>query len=378
MAKEFADSAPPPTVAIAAAATASGAPGYELIAVAPTKLWRLYRVLYLLHDRILVTVLPVWCFIMLTLWSSVALWRTRASDPVVFAVFVLCVSIIGASLVVSLVEYSQPRYSYPMDWALFMTVPLLVLMWKKTQPVSQPAMTTNATLKTGSQTYSSAIETAVNYTRWIISRCVPFIGRSIMEVGLGHGGYRRFLPQSARYLGLDIDHESVTQAKNRHPEDAFLVADVTDPTLRSHLHGRGIDTILCINVLEHIAEDRKAIENLMAVLEPGGHLVVLSPAFPVLYSSLDEMAGHVRRYTKADLPRLVPPGMTLVRSEYFNAIGGIGWFVNKLFRHDDLNSTAVNSQIVVFDRFLVPISRAVDVMCRPVFGQSILFAIRKP
>jgi SAM-dependent methyltransferase len=235
-----------------------------------------------------------------------------------------------------------------------------------------------STLKTGAQTYSSAIETADNYTHWIVSRCADFLGPTILEVGLGHGGYRRFLPRSARYIGLDIDPDSVARAQAKHPDDTFVVADVTDSTLRATLAPLAIDTVLCINVLEHVPDDRLAVENLMSVLRPGGHLVVLSPAFPALYSSLDHMAGHVRRYRRRDVGALAPPGTEVVRNEYFNAVGGVGWFMNKLVRHSDLNAAAVNSQIVFFDRYVVPIAKAVDLVARPFFGQSLLFVMRKP
>ena len=232
-------------------------------------------------------------------------------------------------------------------------------------------------LKTGAQTYSAAIETAHNYTSWIIARCAPFLGSTILEVGLGHGGYRAFLPPSARYIGLDIDAESVDRARRQNPADTFVAADVTDPALKTTLAGHRIDTVLCINVLEHIVEDRKAVENLMSILQPGGHLVVLSPAFPALYSSLDHLAGHVRRYVRADVPPLAPPGTVVVRNEYFNAIGGVGWFLNKLVRHSDLNATAVNSQIVIFDRYVVPLARQTDRLSRRFFGQSLIFVIQK-
>lgn len=234
-----------------------------------------------------------------------------------------------------------------------------------------------STLKTGSQTYSSAIETAHNYTRWILSRCEPYFGRVILEVGLGHGGYRPFLPAHIRYVGLDIDPLSVEHARRQYPGDTFVAADVVDPALRDTLAPFGIDTVICINVLEHITEDRRAIENLMRILPPGGHLIVLSPAFPALFSSLDQLAGHVRRYLRADVPALTPPGAAIVRNEYFNSIGGAGWFLNKLIRHSDLNAGAVNSQIVLFDRYIVPIARLCDVLTRRVFGQSVIFVLEK-
>jgi SAM-dependent methyltransferase len=234
-----------------------------------------------------------------------------------------------------------------------------------------------STLKTGARTYSAAIETAGNYTRWIISRCAPYIGCSVLEVGLGHGGYRPFLSPSARYVGLDIDADCVARAQRNYPSDTFVHGDITDPRLAAQLAGYAIDTVLCVNVLEHVPEDRQAVHNLIEVLRPGGHLVVLSPAFPVLYSTLDELAGHVRRYRRRDVAPLTPANGRVVRNEYFNAVGGVGWYVNKFARHGDLNATAVNSQIVMFDRYVVPIAKVVDQAARHVFGQSLIFVIER-
>ena len=232
-------------------------------------------------------------------------------------------------------------------------------------------------MKSGAHAYSAAIEGADNYTRWILSGFRPYFGRSVLEVGLGHGGYRQFLPPTLAYIGLDIDPESVARARAHNPTDAYLVADATDPELRARLASREIDTVLCVNVLEHIERDQRAVESLLATLVPGGYLLLLVPAFPALYSDLDRMAGHVRRYTLADVPRLVRSQGVVVRKHYFNAVGGFGWWVNKALRHSSLNSAAVNGQIRFFDRFVVPFARVVDHVTRRFFGQSMICVIRK-
>lgn len=241
-----------------------------------------------------------------------------------------------------------------------------------------PSIMAESTLRTGADTYSSAIETADNYTRWVLEGFRPYFGQHFLEVGLGHGGYRRFLPGDSTYTGLDIDPECVAQATARNPADRFLVADVTDPDLAQQVHAEAADTILCINVLEHIEADTEAVSNLLRVLAPGGHLLIFVPAFPALYSDLDRMAGHIRRYTRADVGRLAIDGAEVVQQRYFNTVGGLGWLANKALRHSSLNSTAVNSQIRLFDRFVVPLARAVDLVGHRVFGQSMTCVLRKP
>jgi SAM-dependent methyltransferase len=135
---------------------------------------------------------------------------------------------------------------------------------------------------------------------------------------------------------------------------------------------------LCLNVLEHLPEGRVALQNLLGLLRPGGHLLVFVPAFETLYSNLDEMAGHYRRYTRSSLSALISPEMgVIVRNEYFNPIGGIGWLANKYLPHKSLNDGAVNAQIRLFDRYILPLSRAISPMTRKIFGQSLVFAVRK-
>jgi hypothetical protein len=75
---------------------------------------------------------------------------------------------------------------------------------------------------------------------------------------------------------------------------------------------------------------------------------------------------------------MVQAGLEPVRADYFNPLGGFGWWANRFVRHRSLNDTAVNSQITLFDRWLVPISRGLDPVTRALFGQSVLAIGRKP
>ena len=118
----------------------------------------------------------------------------------------------------------------------------------------------------GDKTYSTAIESAENYTRWIVGRFRPFIGRRVLEVGLGHGAYRRSLPSVDHYVGLDIDASAVEDVRQRYPTDCFMVGDITDPELTGTLEEQLIDTVLCLNVLEHIEDDRLAIERMISIV----------------------------------------------------------------------------------------------------------------
>jgi hypothetical protein len=117
---------------------------------------------------------------------------------------------------------------------------------------------------------------------------------------------------------------------------------------------------------------------MLGLLVPGGRLLLLVPACPALYGDLDRLAGHHRRYRRRDLARLAAALPCRVRLlEHFNPLGGLGWWLNRFRRHRDLDSRGVNRQIVLFDRFLVPLSRALDPLTRNIFGQSLICVLEK-
>jgi len=227
--------------------------------------------------------------------------------------------------------------------------------------------------------YSRAIEGATNYMRWILEGFGPYLGSSVVEIGVGHGGYRRHLPPRVeRYLGLDVDAALVERARALHPDERFLQGDLMDPATVGVVSKEGYDTVLCVNVLEHIQDDRRAVAHLLSMLPAGGHLLLFVPAHPALYTDLDRLAGHHRRYTRDQVAGLFTPDLGSTRRlEYFNPIGGLGWWVNGLFPHRSLDSRIVNGQLDLFDKYVLPISRLTNRLTRSFFGQSLLCVVQK-
>ncbi len=227
-------------------------------------------------------------------------------------------------------------------------------------------------------TFSTAIADAKNYMNWITSKFSPFLEGRILEIGIGHGCYFDYLKQFGPYLGIDIDHELVLAAQRRYRDADFAVADITSTSFTTLVPHASVDSIVCCNVLEHIADDRSAVANLLETLKPGGNLLLLVPALGYLYSDLDRLAGHHRRYDKKMMGRVLAgmPG-TVMLMHYFNPIGGLAWWVNRLVRHESLDSPAVNRQIYMFDKFVLPFSRAIDPVTRRFFGQSLIVVLKK-
>lgn len=233
-------------------------------------------------------------------------------------------------------------------------------------------------IRTGSDTYSDAMSDASNYINWILSSFDDFMTPTIVEVGVGHGSYAAELKSVGSYIGIDIDPESVANARERFPGLTFEVADITQPALVDRFAGRRAGTIICFNVLEHIRDHRAAVRNLAAILEPRGHILIIVPAHDALFNDLDRHASHLRRYRRDDVGGLLEDtGLEVARCEYFNPIGGVGWWANGMVRHKSLNEPGVNAQIALFDRFLVPLSRFLNPATKAIFGQSVLAVGRK-
>lgn len=230
-----------------------------------------------------------------------------------------------------------------------------------------------------SSTFSSGMEKATNYNNWIVDIFSHFVGNVVMEVGIGHGSFAGYLLRKARsYVGVDIDSNLIEHARKINPGLTYITADVTSPALAKAVKGLGIDTILACNVLEHVPEDSKAVDQLLTILPPGGHLLLYAPAFAALYNQLDRLAGHYRRYTRQSLARLINPDMgEIIQLTYVNPIGGLGWWLTGRFRSDVAELDEVNGQILFFDRYILPLSRMLTPLFSKAFGQSVVCVIRR-
>ena len=229
---------------------------------------------------------------------------------------------------------------------------------------------------------SSGLEFASNYHRWNFEWIQPYVGGRILDVGGGTGNHLAFLPD-AEILSIDLSAQAVTELRARHrdrPNWRFEVGDIADPAVVAHLGRSAFDTVLSCNVFEHIKQDELAFAHAAQLLKPGGQLVLLLPAHASLYGSMDRLAGHFRRYSrKIARARLTAAGLDPVELRYVNLVGGIGWLVNNRFvPHRNLSSQAINRQIHVFDRFLIPFLKHLEGKRHMPFGQSLICVGRKP
>jgi SAM-dependent methyltransferase len=228
---------------------------------------------------------------------------------------------------------------------------------------------------------SSAMPDAMNYHRWILGMINPHITGRVLEVGFGYGQYSRELARHVTQLvAVDCDPRLLSIGSTLPDNVELRIADLGRTEFASTVGEDSFDSVVCINVLEHIEDDLAALQSLFRVLRPGGNLLLFVPAMPALYGSMDEMAGHFRRYSRRLLrQRLNSARFELIELRYFNPLGAVGWWVNaKVVRPKDLSQPSINQQILWYDKYVQPISRLIDPLTRRFFGQSLWVIGRKP
>jgi glycosyltransferase involved in cell wall biosynthesis len=212
--------------------------------------------------------------------------------------------------------------------------------------------------------------------RWILEQFRPFIGSRVLEAGCGIGNFTELLLDRQRLLCVDNDPLYVEMLNWRlgHLENArILRLDLADAAAYAALKQESIDTIVCLNVLEHIKADEQVLRAYYELLEPGGHAIILVPAHMWLYGPCDAAIGHERRYTQAELhTKMQKVGFEIVQMNEFNRLGVPGWWLNKQLGRRDLNPR----QMRLFE-WLLPIAKAAEAMhLGP--GLSLIGIGRKP
>jgi glycosyltransferase involved in cell wall biosynthesis len=214
------------------------------------------------------------------------------------------------------------------------------------------AFTRNIYKASGPETLE-AFSSAARFNRWMADTILPYLGREVAEIGAGIGNLTQMLiARRSRYVAMDIDHEHLARLKARfhhRPRLEVRACDLGDANDFTALAGQ-MDSVVCLNVLEHVEDDRQGLENIHRILKPGGQAVVLVPHDQRLYGALDKALGHRRRYSRDELAnRMEEAGFKVVRVLEFNRISWPGWYVNGRL----LGRAAISpTMLAAFDRFV--------------------------
>jgi SAM-dependent methyltransferase len=218
---------------------------------------------------------------------------------------------------------------------------------------------------------------AANYFAWQYRLVTPQLGRRVIEIGCGIGNFTSLLLDREAIFALDVESDCIERLNQRFPNRANLSAVICDVMAPEFLELQSFraDSCVCLNVLEHIEDDRDALRRMASVLAPGGIVILIIPAFPSLHGPIDELLGHHRRYTRESISRLASEiKLSVTTSYYMNAVGFFGWWTNAHLLKRHAQSA---SQIEFFDRYIVPIASRVENWIHPPFGQSLFVVLKK-
>lgn len=217
---------------------------------------------------------------------------------------------------------------------------------------------------------------ATHFNKWLFDTIFPWCKGRVLEVGSGIGNLSTFFLQKEILLtASDLRDEYCNILHEKFGKSPFLqgvksidLAEKNFDTRYVDLAGQ-FDTVVALNVIEHIEDDKYAVTNCKKLLAPGGNLVVLVPAYKTLYNLFDEELGHFVRYTSKTLQQLLKDGgLSVTHVQYFNAAGIAGWMMNgKLFK----KKIIPKRQLQLFDK-LIPVMKLVDAITFHRIGLSVI------
>jgi 2-polyprenyl-3-methyl-5-hydroxy-6-metoxy-1,4-benzoquinol methylase len=220
---------------------------------------------------------------------------------------------------------------------------------------------------------------ARRYQAHVFALFRPYIGSCVLEVGSGIGTTTRALVEIAdRVVGIEPNRSSVAhirQTVGNHPKFELHTC-LFEECDRSELLAARFDTVLCVNVLEHIEDDARALRAFAEIVEPAdGHVLIFVPAIAAAYGPLDAALGHHRRYSKRSLAKLFgAAGLELELLKYTNPIGLLAWMVNSYITRNAAHSSR---QIALFETLVAPWALPLERLLPVPIGLS-LVAVGRP
>ncbi|MGI8670120.1 MAG: class I SAM-dependent methyltransferase [Aridibacter sp.] len=226
-----------------------------------------------------------------------------------------------------------------------------------------------------------AMDFAVNYHRWILALMKPYLGKRLVEVGAGTGSFSELLletsPETLSLIEPSAMFETLQTnlAKKETPTEIRAFPNIFAEVAAQIEAENAPDSIIYINVLEHIEDDLLELEIVHRTLCENGRVFIFVPALPALFSEFDKQIGHFRRYRKSELTeKLRAAGFRILFSRYFDGAGIFPWFLKyRLLRSLTMESGAVH----FYDKYVVPVVQPIESFLPLPLGKNLLFVAEK-
>ncbi|MBX3241118.1 MAG: class I SAM-dependent methyltransferase [Chitinophagaceae bacterium] len=222
---------------------------------------------------------------------------------------------------------------------------------------------------------------AIHFNKWMFNKLAPYFHGHILEIGSGIGNISSLLLEQYVHVNLsDVKYEycKILQSKfsgNSNLENIYQL-NLEDTSLLNHFPElkKKFDTVLVLNVVEHIKDDKQAINNCKKFLNENGTLIILVPAHQFLYNSIDKELGHFKRYDQKSISSLLGScGLTVIHTSYFNTAGIPAWWLSGSILRKKM---VTGSQMRIYDR-LIPLFKLADIIFNKVSGLSVIAIAQK-
>src|SRR5271166_1417958 len=198
---------------------------------------------------------------------------------------------------------------------------------------------------------------APRFTKWMADTIRPYVGDRVLEIGAGIGNLTANLVPRSEYHASDINPHYLDRLETLTHTRPYLQVHYTDASAAETFPAEQFDTVVCLNVVEHLENDVLALRNIRKSLDKNGRAIILVPNGPQLFGSLDSVLGHYRRYTQEQLVRACETaGFTVEKVLKFNRMGAPGWWLNGRV----LKKETFGFWQIKLLNFLVPILRPID------------------
>lgn len=216
---------------------------------------------------------------------------------------------------------------------------------------------------------------AKNYHNWIIDSFTPYLGNTIAEVGAGTGNITRILSGKGEHVFAfepSVKMASILSGRLQHDNKITTVNSTFSNAADSYTDS--FDSIVYINVLEHIQDDQTELNLAYRSLKQDGYICIFVPALEWLYSEFDRSIGHYRRYHLQPLCRSVmSSGFTIVRSGYLDMFGILPWWIMMVLLKRGLNPASTS----LYDKLCIPAIRRIESRIRIPIGKNIILVAQK-
>ena len=217
-------------------------------------------------------------------------------------------------------------------------------------------------------------ENAPNYLRWIADMIEPYLGNKVLDLGAGIGSVTAHYVPDREVVACDRSSACVDAMRHRFRDAPNVTVIQGDLTELSDLGAR-FESVVMLNVLEHIEDDVGVLASLQALLEPAGRIIIYVPALNALYGKMDRKLGHYRRYSKWRFNEIArDAGLEIVTLRYMNALAIPGWLA---FSRSDTDRT-YGPSLAAWDRTGVRLSRAIEGRIRAPVGLNLLAVLSSP